>query len=419
MIERGGESMQDEHGWVRHVDSNVGVFDPRQIIASSGISVRLWRLYAQAWLVCLVFPIIFLVQTPLAPSSLLIAVAGLVGFIVVYTWFMWRHPLENETRIRFGFRQSLIVLVGLTVLVLYLSLSYGSLFLWLFVGVSAVVGVALPPFSAFVAVMALTLLTLGLGVGISGDIARTDWLHLLPLVLLVRGLGLDMAGVTRLADALRELHTVRGELARRAVTEERLRLARDLHDLLGQTLTLITLKTELAGRLVEKEPERAVREIQQVEGVARKALRQVREAVAGYRQPTLLGELDGAREMLSAAGIACTVDHSAQVLPPSIDSVLAWAVREGVTNVIRHSRAHKCTIRVKSENGTVRAEVINDEHREQASTLARTGSGLAGLTERVAAQDGRVEVGPVRIGGESNFRLSVELPMKSTPPTET
>jgi two-component system sensor histidine kinase DesK len=148
--------------------------------------------------------------------------------------------------------------------------------------------------SAFAAVIVLTLLTLFISVGISGGIAVSDWLHILPLVLLVRGLGLDMIGIVRLSSALREVHAARAELERMAVIEERLRLARDLHDLLGHTLSLIVLKSELAGRLVAQEPSRAAQEMHEVEQVARKTLREVREAVAGYRQPRLISELDGA-----------------------------------------------------------------------------------------------------------------------------
>jgi len=138
-----------------------------------------------------------------------------------------------------------------------------------------------------------------------------------------------------------------------------LRLARDLHDLLGHSLSLITLKSELAGRLVAKESTRAAQEIREIELAARQTLREVREAVAGYRQPRLLSELDSARQLLQAAGIECSIEQAAGELPPSIDAVLAWTVREGVTNVIRHSKARRCFIWLTRENGTVHAEIIN------------------------------------------------------------
>jgi two-component system sensor histidine kinase DesK len=339
----------------------------------------------------------------------------LIIFVITYTWFMWPHPLNYKARLQAKFRVSLLGLVGLTALVLYLSLAYGSAFLWLFVGVSAVMGMVLPAYGAFASIVVLTLLTLAIGVGLSGGITRTDWLHILPLVLLVRGLGLDMIGIARLADALQELHAARGELARQAVIEERLRLARDLHDLLGHTLSLITLKSELAGRLLEKEPIRAAQEIHEIEREARQALREVREAIVGYRQPTLRGELAGARQMLEAAGITCTVEQAVGALPPAIDTVLAWTVREGVTNVIRHSRARRCTIRVRGENGRASVEVSNDGYQEQeySPDRNRVSSGLSGLTERVTAQTGHIEAGPLRFEGNPGYRLRVEVPMGS------
>jgi two-component system, NarL family, sensor histidine kinase DesK len=344
---------------------------------------------------------------------LVLALAGLLIFVASYVWVMWPHPLSSGARAGVQSRRALLLLAILTVLVLFLSLSYDSAFLWLFVGVGAVAGITLPARSAFVAVMLLTLLTLFTGVGLSGGIARTDWLHIIPLVLLVRGLGQDIAGLARLARALSELHAARRELARLAVIEERLRLARDLHDLLGHTLSLITLKSELAGRLVESAPGRAAEEIREVEHVARQALREVREAVAGYRQPQLASELDAARQLLEAAGIACAIEHAAGTLPPATDAVLAWTIREGVTNVIRHSRAHHCTIRVMCARGRVCAEVVDDGawRGSQQATTDAAGSGLAGLGERVRGYGGQVEAGPLRTGGAGGFRLWVELPI--------
>ena len=199
--------------------------------------------------------------------------------------------------------------------------------------------------------------------------------------------------------------------------EERLRLARDLHDLVGHTLSLIVLKSELAGRLIDKDSGQAAQEIHEVEHAARQALREVREAVAGYRQPTLLAELDGARQMLEAAGTKCTIETNSEALPPSIDAVLAWAMCEGVTNVIRHSRARHCTIQVNGKHGSASVEVVNDGYREwEHDPTSTRGSGLSGLTERVLAQGGQIEAGPLLSESNSTFRLWVELPIR---PDET
>jgi two-component system sensor histidine kinase DesK len=385
------------------------------MVVTSGISPRLWRLYAQAWLICLLFPILTLIKLRPSPPQLLLACAGLAVFVACYSRVMWSHPLRDLPPDRWPFPTAYLLLAGLVGLVLILSLAYGSAFLWLLIGVSAMAGVLFPPRSAFVTVMALTLLTLGMSVIMAGGMGTTDWLHVLPLVLLVRGLGLDMAGVVRLASALREVHTARGELARMAVVEERLRMARDLHDLLGHTLAMITLKSELAARLVHQDPTQAALEMHQVERAARQTLREVRLAVAGYRQPTLQGELDGARQLLDAAGIAYSVEQRADALPVAVEAALAWVVREGVTNVIRHSQARWCRIHINTTCGNVSAKITNDGvmAREPNGMSSRTSTGLASLAERVAAHGGQLMAGPLP-GDSTNFRLFVELPFESS-----
>ena len=390
----------------------------QEIIAASRISPRLWRLYAYFWLVCLFFPILALFQTPPPGSHQAIAASGLIIFTAIYFWVMWPHPLSNRGSTRLRPRWSLALIIALTLLVLLLAITYGSSFLWLFIGVSAVAGITLSFRSAAIAVFALTLLTLGVSVGIRGGISSADWLEIIPLVLLVRGLGLDMIGFVRLSDALRELHLVREELARQAVTEERLRMARDLHDLLGHTLSLITLKSELAGRLLEKDPRTATQEIHEVERVARQALREVREAVAGYRQQDLRGELDAARQILAAAGITCTIEREVGALPAGVDTALAWVGREGVTNVIRHSRAKHCLIRVTSTGEQTCAEIVNDGNALEKAGTDQTGSGLVGLAERVAKQGGHMEAGPQSMGDNPGFRLRVEIPISDNLPAE-
>jgi two-component system, NarL family, sensor histidine kinase DesK len=134
----------------------------------------------------------------------------------------------------------------------------------------------------------------------------------------------------------------------------------------------------------------------------------VREAVAGYRSPTLDEELAGAAEMLEAAGIDCRIENGAGLLPKETDGVLAWAVREGTTNVIRHSHARACRIVLAREDGEVYAEITDDGRGE--TNEETSGSGLSGLAERVAGfGDGEFEAGPLPEGG---FRLRVSLPLR-------
>ncbi len=396
--------------WGKYVTDMAGAEAP---VVSSGISPRLWRLNVKFWLILpLLYPLIALLQAPLVPQRLLIVLPVVALVVVIAGWLLWPHPLSGGASPPFRLHRALL-LAFLTALVLWLSLAYGSYWLWLLICVSAAAGGVLPIRGAAVAVIILMVLSAGMSIGIDGGVLRANWLQIIPLVLLVRGLGLDMIGLARLSSAIRDLHAARRELARLKVEEERLRLSRDLHDLLGQTLSMITLKSELARHLIAESPERCAQELSEIERVARQTLREVREAVAGYRQPRLESELEGARQLLSAAGIDSQIEPNTLLLPPETSAVLAWTVREGVTNVIRHSRARHCEITLIQGNGTVGAAVINDGGREvrAESPSGRPGLGLAGLRERVSALGGRMEAGHLALSGKEHFRVRVELPI--------
>jgi len=384
------------------------------VIASSGVTFQLWRLYQHAWLVCLFFPLVALVREPLAAWRLVLGFLALLFFAGSYTWLMWPHPVSQGARAGARSRLSVLLFVALSTLVFVLSLMYDLSFLWLFIGVSALAGVLLPMRSAFAAIVLLTLLPLFITVGMHGGITGVDWWWLIALMLLVRGLGLDMIGVARMGSAIRELHAARQTLAWMKVEEERLRLARDLHDLLGQTLSVMTLKSELARSLVACDPTRCAQELAEIEQLSRKTLREVRKTVAGYRQPTLTNELDGARQLLEAAGIAYSIEQHTGELPPALDAVLGWTLREGVTNVIRHSRARHCLLRLEEKQGMMEIEVLNDGVRavDASAKRASQGNGLPGLRERVNALGGTLEAASLTMSGKPSFRLRVELPLQ-------
>lgn len=393
--------------------SGIATRPPDEGIASSGVTFQLWRLYQHAWLVCLCFPFVSLVSEPRAAFRLAVGLVALLFFAASYTWLMWPHPASQRAHARTRSRLALALFVFLSLQVTALCLVDGPAWLWLFLGTSAIAGLLLPMRSAFAVIVLFTLLPLFIIVGTHGGIAGVDWWWLIALMLLVRGLGLDMIGVARMGSAIRELQTARRELARLAVIEERERLSRDLHDLLGQTLSMITLKSELARHLVTEDADRCAQELSEIERVARHTLREVREAVAGYRQPRLESELEGARQLLEAAGITYQIDSITEALPLALDAMLAWAVREGVTNVIRHSRARLCLIHLTRKDGTVEVEVLSDVgHQEQAESTTRPGLGLAGLRERVSALGGHMETGSLTLSDKEHFRLRVELPVK-------
>ena len=228
----------------------------------------------------------------------------------------------------------------------------------------------------------------------------------LSLTATTMAIGFLMFSFGRLIRANAALRSAQEELAARRVDEERLRFARDLHDLLGHDLSVISLKAQLARRLMERDPAIAQRELGDVEQVARTALTQVREAVAGYRQPALASELAGARSALDAAGIACTVEHADVSLPPSREAVLAWGVREATTNVIRHSEASHCAIRIAVAGQEATLEVTDDGRA--TDTGDGDGSGLRGLAERAAAAGGRMDAGPRPDGG---YGLQLRVPL--------
>ena len=162
-----------------------------------------------------------------------------------------------------------------------------------------------------------------------------DDVFILPVMCVLTSFALQ--GIRHLVSVNAELVEARDELARNAVAQERLRFARDLHDLLGHSLSLIALKSELAGRLAEIDPARARAEMADVEAAARRALAEVRDAVSGYRQVSLAQALAEARSALSAAGITLRSPAPKEPLPGAVDAVLGWVVREATTNVLRHS----------------------------------------------------------------------------------
>lgn len=224
------------------------------------------------------------------------------------------------------------------------------------------------------------------------------------------------AAILSLSEAVRQLRTAREELARRAVEEERLRFSRDLHDLLGHTLSVIVVKSEAARRLAAGDVAAAQAQLNDIEAVGRQALTEIREAVTGYRQGTLRDELDRAESALRAAGIEPVVRRSGPPLVPQTEALLGWVVREAVTNVVRHSGAARCEIVVAGSGGErVRLTVTDDGGGggggEQAVPMrAVGGTGLKGLTERLATAGGTLTAGR---GPREGFVVTAELPVEA------
>ncbi|MFI1969208.1 two-component sensor histidine kinase [Streptomyces cinnamoneus] len=322
--------------------------------------------------------------------------AGMITFVSTYFFLVLGPRPERLASWQVG------ILAGQYCLALALTLTLGGAWTVLLVYVSISSGVLFPPRWGLrvVPFIAVTVCVLGLLNG-----AGTAEMLLLVLPTLLGGVA--MIAVVQMGRTMRELREARATVAHLAANEERLRLARDLHDLLGHSLSLITLKSELAGRMLPDRPEQAAQQVADIERVSRQALVDVREAVSGFRRPTLDAELAGARTALAAAGIAADVGQIAGGHPdlaPDPEGALAWALREAVTNVVRHSGATRCDVALEESGDELCLTVTDDGHGPSRPH----GNGLTGLTERLALADGRLETGPAPRGG---FRLRACVPL--------
>jgi two-component system sensor histidine kinase DesK len=332
---------------------------------------------------------------------------GIALFFAIYLIASWRRAgdLVTSTTIpRHTDAFTWLMIAALTGLSCILTLLGGSEWVSLFYYTSGYVGGSLQVRRAILVVFVITSLAT-----VSGWFAGLGWLDLVQTIVFIPAIVIITRIVMWSITTSWQLNDARKEIARLAVETERLRIARDLHDLLGHNLSLIALKSELAKRLVTVAPERAVVEIGDVETVARTTLQQVREAVSAFRQPALKSELSAAQEILAAAGIVYRFegdDSMLDALPTTIEAALSWTVREGVTNVIRHSHANQCTIHMTRNAGEIGIKVIDDG--VGSSNIDNMGNGLRGLAERVEKLGGSYEASP---GEEGGFCLAVSVPL--------
>src|SRR5271156_2855703 len=201
----------------------------------------------------------------------------------------------------------------------------------------------------------------------------------------------------------RRLIRAQEEIEHLAKVAERERIARDLHDVLGHTLSVIILKSELAGKLMDRDPQRAGNEIREVEQISRQALSEVRDAIRGYRSQGLSAELAQAKSTLETAGLAVRCEAAKIELTALHESVLSLAVREAVTNVVRHAEARTCRLRLEQQNGSCRLEIADDGR----GSLQNEGNGLRGMRERVEMLGGTL-----KRDSEAGTRLIITIPLK-------
>jgi two-component system, NarL family, sensor histidine kinase DesK len=332
---------------------------------------RLGPLFAGIWLFFLINPL----AEAWSHRDELRGVVGLVStlvFAAVYMTLWWRARADRQRLIRYPRLSWSLSYVGILVAlgaVTILCLGEPGMACVVYVAVACVMvfpfGVAAPT------VVALVVGTIALG-------AREDWGSQLGTAFGIAAASVAVFGLRAVMSRNMDLVVAHEENARLAVDNERSRFARDLHDILGHSLTVITVKAELAQKLLDVDVERARAEIADLERLSRDALLDVRRAVEGYRDITLPGELVRARVALRAAEIVAELPNSTDDVPSELRELFAWTVREGVTNVIRHSGAAHCEVRLTPTC----AEVIDDGSATPSPN--GHGSGLAGLRERAA-----------------------------------
>lgn len=326
-----------------------------------------------------------------------LAILLLLAFCAVYVWsFIWARPFRHVGSL---WRQ-----VVPKALVAYLVLLGLSALIILLLGPNGLASVV------YVAVAGIALLPLRIGLPGAAVLAvGSEWLaRTVPGWEGADGIALSVAlasfavwGMWQAMRRSRDLAMAKDENAQLMLEQERARMARDLHDILGHSLTVIAVKAELADRLVDVSPERARAEIADIQRLSRDALADVRQTVDGYREVSLPAEITRARAALLAAGIEPELPGSTDEVPSERRELFAWALREGVTNVVRHSAARHCTVTLSPDR-----VVVSDDGRGPllSATSHDGGHGLSGLRERAVAAGARVVTEAPTGGG---FTLSV------------
>ena len=365
------------------------------------------------WMVYLAYPISDLLGDRHGAGAKTAGWIALVAFLACYVTLVVRRQLMGQVA---QWRPlALLMLSGMLVIGLVTCYTLGGDWIALFSYTAIACGLTLPPRHALPGVAVVTGALVLVGLSCPDPVGD----GLAPVAVSAFLGGAAMTGLQSLVRTMQELREARQAVAALAASDERLRMARDLHDLLGHSLSLITLKSELTARFLEQERYAEARsQVADIEQVSRQSLVDVREAIGGYRRPKLAVELAAARTALGAADIVVDADQGVAEghpgLGPDAESALAWALRESATNVVRHSGASHCTVSLAEfprEDGgrLLRLEVVDDGAGVRRS---RPGNGLTGLAERLELADGTLETGPGPRG--RGFRLSASVPLRTS-----
>jgi two-component system sensor histidine kinase DesK len=342
-----------------------------------------WEPYV--WLIYIVPFLIASFDTQLSALETAAMLIGLAAFVALYV----------TAQVVRGPRLLWFVAAFDLLAVIFCQRNPGAGSFWIYG--SALLGRALPPRQAAIALG----VQVAIGTATAAALQMPAWFYIMASVLsAVIGAVTIQAAVTEAGNA--RLRLAQAEVERLAKLAERERIARDLHDVLGHTLSVVVLKSELAQKLLTRDPARAGEEMAEVERIARDGLAEVRQAITGYRSSGLAAEIDHARETLVAAGIEATIDAGAVPLATAQETALSLALREATTNVIRHAGATRCHIRFYAHDGSVLMEVEDNGRGGEAPF----GNGLTGMRERIQALGG-----VLRRETEHGTRLMIKLPI--------
>ncbi len=349
------------------------------------------------WLVFLYFPLVALIARPRPWFEYVYGLMILTGFVAVFVWAYWFVPRVETFESRPLRPASMIgaLVCYVTMLLLYPLIGASSTGMLIYAGSFA--GTQRSSWPAMTTIM--------ISLAVSVTFHFTDgvpWIMVGMMVFFTVVAAIGNQIDYREALATRALERSQQEVARIAKVAERERIARDLHDLLGHTLSVIVLKSELASRLAEKNPARAAEEICEVERIARESLQQVRSAVRGYRSAGLEGEFANASLALEAAQVRLETYVTPLELEWSHEQALAFCLRESITNVIRHARARRCWVNLEKRADTVLLEIWDD-----GGGRITVGNGVRGMRERAEALGGTLET----TTSAGHAGISLKLPL--------
>ena len=372
------------------------------------------------WLVYLAYPVSDLLDGGHSVPSRVLGWILLVVFLGCYISMVVRRQLPGAAAAKWR-PLNPAALAAMFVMSGVACYTLGGSWLTLFTYTAVSAGIVLPLRWALPGVAAVTAALIVVGLTCPEPVQD----GLAPIAISAFLGGAAMSGIQRMVRTMQELREAREAVAALAASDERLRMARDLHDLLGHSLSLITLKTELTSRFLDQERYQEARaQVADIETVSRQSLVDVREAIGGFRRPKLAVEIAAARTALHAAGIEPDTDPGIADphpgLGPDEEGALGWALREAVTNVVRHSGAQHCVVRLAEhmESDGSRSLCLGVEDDGVGGKRAGFGHGLTGLGERLALASGRLEVGPGPRGRGFSVRAWVPLRAPTAPADE-